>query len=101
MLGKAQFPSLVQRWSQGGTRQEEAAAGSELLSSLVSRANCSHVKGLVFVLIYVLLNIMSVVPIRPEVHLTQYPVPTVANRMHFPGKGDKGQFLERMIFPII
>lgn len=59
------------------------AAGSELPSSLVSRANDSHVKGLVLILIYVLFNIKSVVLIRLEVLLTQHSVPAVANRMDF------------------
>lgn len=70
MLGKAQFQSFVQRWSLCGARQEEAAARSELLSSLVSRASYSYVKELIFILIYALSNVMSVVLIRPEVHLT-------------------------------
>lgn len=39
---------------------------SELPSSLVSRANDPHVKGLVLILIYVLFNIKFVVVIGPE-----------------------------------
>lgn len=102
MLGKAQFPLFIQQRSLCGARQEEAAARSDLLSRLVSRANYPHIKGGFFsILIDILFNIMSVALFRPEVYLTQNPAPTVANRMRFPEKGDKKQFLARMIFPII
>lgn len=47
----------------------QGTAGSELPSRLLSRANDSHVKELVLILIYVLFNIKFVVLIRPEVLL--------------------------------